>query len=460
MRIHSDSFEMLVDRAIKLTNGFQGEFMDVRLEQRHVLDLVHAGRRIESYGPAFDEGGFVRVLSGGNWGTASFTGLQRLQDSLERAKARAADMTGGSGVDLAPGSGLVKTVSRPSVEPLCDVPMKEKAFLCRRYCDLMAASIPDVSARVHYREIERERVIISSLGTRVREHESICGMSMEMTGGQHSTSVSRAFSHRGGLEFVRHRERLIEEMAEELSERDTDRTIAPGEYRVLVDPELAGILTHEAFGHLSEADFQRDSPALEDLLRMGRKVGPPNVNVIDDATMEDLPGSYAFDDEGEPGQSTVLVSGGKLAGRLHSLQTAGAEGSRSTGNGRAVDFRRPPGVRMSCTYLQPGDLDMDSILALMDDGLYLRGATGGTTDMERFSFTSEAAYLVKDGRIGEPVRPVTISGSVFDVLGSVRSLGDRLEMFSGIGGCSRGEDHYLPVSFGGPHVLLEGVYAG
>ncbi|MBD3369173.1 hypothetical protein GF402_02270 [Candidatus Fermentibacteria bacterium] len=460
MRIYSDTFEALVNKAINLTNDFRGEFLDVRLEQRHVLDLVHAGRNVESYGPAFDEGGFVRVLSGGNWGTASFTGLEQLSSSLERAIARAEDITGGPRIQLAAGSGLVKTVGRPSVEPLCDVPMKEKAFLCRRYCDLMAAALPDVSSRVYYREIERERVILSSLGTRVREHESICGMSLEMTGGEHATSVSRAFSHRGGFEFVRHRERLIEEMAEELSGRDTDRSITPGEYRVLVDPELAGILTHEAFGHLSEADFQRDSPALEDLLELGRQVGPPSVNVVDDATMQDMPGSYDFDDEGEPGQSTTLVSGGKLVGRLHSLQTAGAEGSRSTGNGRAVDFRKPPEVRMSCTYLEPGDLDLESMLALMDEGLYLRGATGGTTDMERFSFTSEAAYIVKGGMVRDPVRPVTISGSVFDVLGSVRALGDELSMFSGIGGCSRGEDHYLPVSFGGPHVLLGSVYAG
>lgn len=459
MRASSTSMEVLYEDARHLIRENRTDFLEIRLEKRGIVEIVQTGRQLHNYINHIEQGGYVRVISNGKWGCSSFSGKQSIKDAVKRANILADSALSG-GVILAELKPLVEVFEPPSIEPLFTVPFREKAFLCRRYSELLASSISGLSTRVHYRELDRQKRVFNSLGTDVFERESICGIHLEAVGGKHATIVSRDLSHRGGFEFIRHRENLIGEMIENLSLRDTESTIQPGVYPVIIDPRLSGILIHESFGHLSEADFHLGNPVVGDLVKRGRKIGIDQLKIVDDSTHFDKPGSYAFDDEGIPGGRTVLVKGGEIKDRLLSLETAGRFNTGSTGNARAFDFRFPPMVRMSCTYVEPADHSLDDLLSMMGDGLYLRGSLGGATNMDWFSFTAEEAFVVRRGKVGKPLKPVTISGRVFNVLGSIRGIGNDLILRGSTGGCSKGEQRFLPVSHGGPHLFLDSIYAG
>ena len=100
------------------------------------------------------------------------------------------------------------------------------------------------------------------------------------------------------------------EIAEDTVRRALEMLSAPrvkaGTYTVIIDPLLCGVFAHEAFGHLSEADFIYENERMRETMHLGRRFGPPQLNIVDDASLPQAGGSYAFDDEGLPGRKNHL----------------------------------------------------------------------------------------------------------------------------------------------------------
>ena len=120
-----------------------------------------------------------------------------------------------------------------------------------------------------------------------------------------------------------------------------------GEYTVVLDPILAGVFVHEAFGHLSESDHVYENEKLRDIMVLGKRFGGKHLNIVDDPAVPGLRGSYKYDDEGVPASKTYLIRKGVLEGRLHSRETAAKMGEKPTGNARAINYSFPPIVRMT-----------------------------------------------------------------------------------------------------------------
>ncbi len=232
-----------------------------------------------------------------------------------------------------------------------------------------------------------------------------------------------------------------------------------GEYTVVLDPVLAGVFVHEAFGHLSEADHIYENPQLKEVMVLGREFGDEHLNIIDDATLPDLRGSYAFDDEGTPAQRIHLIREGKLTGRLHSRETAAEMKETASGNARAISFRHPPIVRMSNTYIEPSDTTFEQMIGDIKEGIYARNWYGGTTSMEMFTFSAGEAFMIRNGKVEEMIRPVVLSGNVFDTLKRIDAIGDDLDMNQG-GGCGKGGQSPLAVSNGSPHIRIQRCLIG
>ncbi|GAI52158.1 unnamed protein product, partial [marine sediment metagenome] len=145
-----------------------------------------------------------------------------------------------------------------------------------------------------------------------------------------------------------------------------------GEYTVILDPILAGVFVHEAFGHLSESDFVYQNEQLRNIMALGRRFGARHLNIVDDATIPDLRGSYKYDDEGMPASKTYLIREGILEGRLHSRETAAKMGEPPTGNARAISYFFPPIVRMTNTFIEPGNSSFEDMLGDIKEGVYLK----------------------------------------------------------------------------------------
>jgi len=235
-----------------------------------------------------------------------------------------------------------------------------------------------------------------------------------------------------------------------------------GAYPVILDNELAGVFVHEAFGHLSEADFVYENPQAREMMTLGRRFGTPVLNVGDNGAAAGLRGTLPFDDEGTATQDTPLIKDGILVGRLHSRETAAALGERPTGNARAISFRHPPIVRMTNTYIAPGPGggSFDDLIKDVKLGVYACGAFGGQTMLENFSFTAAWGHMIRDGHVAELVKDVVLAGNLFQTLDRIDHIAGDFTWNQVGGGCGKGGQFPLPVTEGAPHVRIEQALVG
>jgi TldD protein len=131
-----------------------------------------------------------------------------------------------------------------------------------------------------------------------------------------------------------------------------------------------------------------------------------------------------------------------------------------TGNGRAINSMRQPLVRMTSTWIDNGPCSREDIFSAADEGIYALDVIGGQTNLEMFTFTSGYGYEIKNGRPGRMFRDIQLSGNVFSALKNIAMIGNDMKMFGGLGGCGKGGQSPLPVSFGGPHMLIRDVLIG
>jgi len=263
----------------------------------------------------------------------------------------------------------------------------------------------------------------------------------------------------GDLAAIEGRHEQVKEIAKHAAALLSAPEVKGGEYTVIVDPILAGVFAHEAFGHLSESDFVYQNEQLRDIMTLGRRFGGKQLNIVDDATIPDSRGSYKYDDEGTPGARTYLIHEGILAGRLHSRETAAKMGERPTGNARAINYLFPPIVRMTNTFIESGHSSFEEILSDVKQGIYVKDWYGGQTSLEMFTFSAGEAYMIHNGKLAELLRPVVLSGNVFVTLNNIDAIGNDLSMNQG-GGCGKGGQSPLPVSNGSPHIRIRHCLIG
>ena len=442
------------DLAEKAIASSEADFAEIRLVHTAKTVVIQAGLSHINNGPIEQFTGTARVFISGRWGIREFDSPEQIHDALDKAAASALQ-----NCSVPVPFPILPPACRDTFSddingvPLSDVTLREKSFLCKHYCELLGASLPSGSARVTYEEIIKDRVIVNSSGTSVREIENLGSMEIQavLPGGL----IARdELALRGSFDRFKGREKQIAEMGRDLLLRRTTACIAPGRSRVILDPELTGIMIHEAFGHLVEADFLENNPAVAHMLRTGSRVGSECVNIVDDSLRMNKPGSMQWDDEGTPGAKTQLVSSGKIVNWLHTMGTAARNNAIPTGNARISEPGGVPEARMTCTYMEPGTTPLDKLTMHLDDGLYLKGFMGGATDMDRFSIAVQEVWTVRNGVMHKPLTPVMISGKVTDVLGSVLDVGDDIQLSGSLSGCSRMGSNHIAVTYGGPHILV------
>jgi TldD protein len=233
-----------------------------------------------------------------------------------------------------------------------------------------------------------------------------------------------------------------------------------GTYPVVLDPRLAGVFVHETIGHLSEADFLSQSHEAGALMAPGRRIGTPELNVGDDGSATGRRGTLPYDDEGTPTQNTLLVQNGVLVGRLHSRETAARMGEQPTGNARALSFRHPPIVRLSNTYIASGKGTFEDLIRDVKLGIYACDALGGRAHLEDYSFTSGYAHMIRDGKVAEIVKPVTLAGKLFETLDRIDRIAGDFRWNEMGGGCGKGGQVPLPVGEGSPHIRIRDSRVG
>ncbi|MDQ7017894.1 MAG: metalloprotease TldD [Robiginitomaculum sp.] len=233
-----------------------------------------------------------------------------------------------------------------------------------------------------------------------------------------------------------------------------------GEMDVVLGPGWPGILLHEAIGHGLEGDFNRKGESAFSG-RIGERVAAKGVTVVDDGSIAERRGSLTVDDEGTPTRPTTLIEDGILVGYMQDRQNARLMGMEPTGNGRRESFSCPPLPRMTNTFMRAGEHDPDEILASLKDGIYAVNFGGGQVDITsgKFVFQCTEAYLVKNGKIGAPVKGATLIGDGPSVLTRVQMIGNDFSLDPGIGVCGKAGQG-VPVGVGQPTIKVASVTVG
>ena len=242
---------------------------------------------------------------------------------------------------------------------------------------------------------------------------------------------------------------LLDRLHEHLQAKRHAVPARGGLHTVVMAPELAGMLAHEAMGHPCEADLVLGGAITRDLV--GQRVASELVTMIDVAHSfngeEALMPVYA-DDEGTPARDALLIREGVLTEFMSSRETAARLGIAATGSARAYGPSDEPLVRMRNTVILPGADKLDAMIAGVDDGyLLLKTSNGQADSTTEFMFGINLAYEIRGGRIGRAVRDTTLSGSAIKVLQSVDAVSDDMHWECG-GYC--GKKQPMVVAMGGP----------
>jgi TldD protein len=434
-----------------------GDYIEIRVEESKTTRLAYRGERLEEVGRTSSLGGNARALVKGGWGFVSFNDISNLQNNVELAM-REAELIGKKKFQLSPVETVVDIVSggkSPSIS------LESKKKLLDEYNDIILSTTGIQTLSIGYQDSQKKTTFASSEGTYIEQTRSDINLRLTAIAAKNGEvqQVGLSIGSRGDFSAVNSLHRQVKQMAERAVALLSAPQAKGGEYTVVLDPILAGVFAHEAFGHLSEADHVYENEKLREIMVLGRKFGDKHLNIVDGAAVPGLRGSYKYDDEGVPATKTYLIREGILESRLHSRETAAKMLEKTTGNARAINYSFPPIVRMTNTYIEPGTLSFEDIIADIKEGIYARDWYGGTTSLEMFTFSAAEAYRIRNGKIAELLRPVVLSGNVFATLGNIDAIGNDLEMNQG-GGCGKRGQVPLPVSNGSPHIRISRCLIG
>ena len=245
------------------------------------------------------------------------------------------------------------------------------------------------------------------------------------------------------------------------AEVNLDSKPAPaGEMKVVLGPGWPGIILHEAIGHGLEGDFNRKkTSAFHNLV--GQKIANENVTVVDDGTIASRRGSLTIDDEGTPTSRNVLIENGILKNFMQDRMNAKLMKVEPTGNGRRESFEYAPMPRMTNTFMINGNHTQNEMIKSVGKGIYAVSFGGGQVDITngKFVFSCTEAYEINNGKIGAPLKGVTLIGNGPDILTKVSMVGNDMKLDPGIGTCGKA-GQWVPVGVGQPSILVDQITVG
>ncbi len=457
---------------LKAIVGDSKHWVELRVHDRRALQILVRKGIMESAAYRKNAGIGVRVLVNGTWGFSSTARLDRpgIEEVVREATASAEKSSSGrtakierlQDCELAVGD-----YKSGDAEELASHTAEEKTELVVETEKATRESSRSIrSAMCRYTELIDEKWIVSTDGADAHLEDTKLEFAVSAVAGEGDDMqvAYQGIGVTGGWPDV-FRKWTPESMSDHVSRVAVDLLSAPyapgGRATVVMNPELVGLLAHEAIGHTVEADLVLSGTAATG--KIGEKVASDLVTMIDSGPAligdRSAGGVVLVDDEGVETGRTVLIGHGILRSYLHDRETAAHFDVAPTGNARAWQYDDEPIIRMRNTYIEPGRSSYEEIISSVKNGFLLKGAGSGQADANaEFMFGVQEAYEIKNGQVGRLLRGATISGDAFEVLSSIDMVSSDFEWAIGSGHCGKGQA--AKVDGGGPFVRCEVVVGG
>jgi len=452
----------LMEEAIKDLNA---QYIEVRIEDTFSTDIVYRGKYLDVLSENHNYGGCVRALVNGGWGFVSFNNIDNLKSAAQTAVHIASLVANErkEKTSLAPIIQVNDVVKANLINDPRNHSLEEKKEILEKYNKIILSSSNEItSSSIRYSDNYTKLYFLNSDGSYIEQEKVDIGgnISAIAVRGSETETSHLGFGSSNDFGCVLNKEAEVENICKTVISLLNAKTVTGGSYTVIVDPILAGVFIHEAFGHLSEADSIYEDENLKKVMILGRRFGRDILNVFDSGLIEGKRGYLKYDDEGTNTEKTYLIKNGLLTGRLHSRESAYRMDEKPTGNARAVNYKFPPICRMRTTCIENGESSFEELISGIKLGVYAKKAYGGQTNGEMFTFGAGEGYMIRDGKLAELVKNVNLSGNVFDTLSNISMIGNDFSIVDSGGGCGKGGQMPLPVSHGSPHIKIENVVIG
>jgi TldD protein len=456
--IESPVLERVLSEALR--HG--GDFAEVFAEDRSTSSAVLDDGRVEELSSGRERGAGIRVVSG------ETTGFAHTADLSEEGLVRAAEAASAVARNSRRGSAAVAVGplggDGPGRGSSASMGSKGDTLELLRRADEAARSSGDAITQVQAGcgASRRQVLIANSDGLLARDEQARTRFSVSCvaTGDTGMQTGYESAARTMGFELFD--EVSVEELAQLAAGRALSKLSArpapSGQLPVVLAGGSGGILFHEACGHGLEADhILKDASVYTGMV--GQQVASPLVTLVDDGTVGSEWGTFAVDDEGRPAQRNVLIDKGILTDYLWDYLRARKEGRPSSGNGRRQTYQHLPMVRMTNTFLLPGEEDAEEIVAQTPRGVYVAKLGGGqvNTTTGDFVFGTTEAYLIEGGKITEPLRDANLIGNGPEILKRIDAVATDFAMTPGT--CGK-DGQSVPVGCGQATMRLTGVTIG
>ncbi len=436
------------------------EYTELRIQENRTLNVTIVNGDVMGNNRSARSGVSARTFTKGLWGFASsplFDG-ENVKDVIRSATRNSRFLAGREnreGFNLPSSPGISSE----------DFSTKKKRFSQKELIEFMLAidgRIKDKYNRVVSRTagiqlLDMEKSLITSDGSSAYSMipRSLLYISLSTEHDGEPVELYEAFGGLGQIEDIFSTPEALYGQLDELYDHLIRKAegIHPdaGMKECILDADLAGILSHEAIGHTTEADCVRGGSVAGDY--MDQQVASPLVTLVDFANKalgKTCPVPVFMDDEGTVAEDAVIIENGILKRFMHNKETAVHFNAKLTGNARAFRFSDEPIIRMRNTAILPGRSKLEDMIASVDDGYYLMKPSNGQADStSEFMFGVVQGYEIKNGRLGRAIRDTTISGVAFDMLKTITEVSDDMK-WTCSGMC--GKKQPIPVGMGGPAV--------
>ncbi|MDO5725254.1 MAG: TldD/PmbA family protein [Tissierellia bacterium] len=434
-------------------------YADLRIEYDFETEIIFLDGELNQNKYGVKIGAFIRVFDGEMWYYSSTTDVENLNSHLKKlyklGKPNKNILENPIVKNFEIHKGEFLKFKDSTVQ---NIKNEKKISLLKDYLKVYDDFPEILSHKDYYKDKYKMTHFVSSLGSDLKHDTQFLNLVFT-----HNVNLGEApfngmvtLSGRNIEELKNRKQEIISEFREDIEYAKNAVKVNPGKYTCVLSPITAGVFAHESFGHKSESDFMIGDETMLKEWEIGKKVGSDILSIVDSGDILDA-GFMQFDDEGNKSKKTYLIKNGILKGRLHNSYTASYLDEDITGNGRAVSFEFEPIVRMTNTYIESGDMSFKELIEPIKEGIFIKDINHGS-GMSTFTIAPNKAYMIRDGKIKEPVRIAVITGNVMHTLSEIDGLSDEVKLYSfALGGCGKMEQYPLKVGIGGPYVRVNNI---
>ncbi len=459
------------DFIMKRMSELGAEYVEIRIEQSDGDSLLINNGNVEAVSFGSDEGLGVRYsINGGigffNTNMIEKKEINRLIEKSIRTTRKSSRLSEKIEFSKEKTNKLKYEVKQKKRIGEIDIETKLK-YVKGIESELMKSKASVLARTFYYLDSTTNKFYLNSEGTRIESKIPRIDLFYQFTAKENAKNLQRYWQYGvvGGFELIEKMkiEQKIKREADALHENLKNGVRSPvGNLDVIVAPEITGIMAHESVGHPYEADRilgRESAQAGESFLNpnmIGTKIGNSIVNVVDEPNIENSFGFYLYDDEGIKARRKYLIKNGMINELLHNRETAKTFGLQSNGSARATHYGVEPIVRMSNTYVLPGDWKEEEMIKETKYGIYIKNFMEWNIDDKRWNqkYKGNEAYLIENGEITKPIRQPSIEITTPNLWGSVNAIGKKIELHAAT--CGKGEPMQgIPVTMGGPSMKMK-----